>query len=559
MSDTKYLAGLYLRLSKDDERAGESVSIENQRLLLTNYVQEKGWEIKDTYIDDGWSGTTMNRPAFQRMMRDVEDKRINLIVVKDLSRVGRNYIEVGRLTEETLPMLGCRFIALNDSVDSMLGDNDMMVYRNLFNEFYSKDTSKKVRAVKQACMRQGKFLGTYAPLGYTKDPADKHRLIIDEETAYIVRRIYQMRCSGMGYIAISYALNNDGVPSARDVWYNKAGRKKPKQQNNYWRDTTVRNILCNEVYIGHMVQGKSGTISYKNRKQIGKPEDSWVRVENTHKPLITKEEWDTVRAMEDSKFKTRPDSEGEVSIFAGVLKCADCGHALRKHLARWKRSDGSVGQSTRYICSLYNNAGKSTCSSHIVHEDALIELISADIREHAKLVAYNEDRVLATVLNMKNTENKTHLASYQRELKVAEERLHQLDNTLATLYEDRVNGVVTEAIFKNLASKYEGERAEKSKTATILSDKVLKCRKEFGNADTWLQTIRKYTEMETLTSSILLELIESIEVFEAEGRGRNKVCHIRVNYRFIGHIGDAVLSANSGFIAKGAEAYVEAV
>ena len=156
MSDTKYLAGLYLRLSKDDERAGESVSIENQRLLLTQYVQEKGWEIKETYIDDGWSGTTMQRPAFQRMMCDAEDKRINLIIVKDLSRLGRNYIEVGRLTEETLPRLGCRFVALNDSVDSMLGDNDMMVYRNLFNEFYSKDTSKKVRAVKQSCMRQGK-------------------------------------------------------------------------------------------------------------------------------------------------------------------------------------------------------------------------------------------------------------------------------------------------------------------------------------------------------------------------------------------------------------------
>jgi len=560
MSSVKYSAGLYMRLSKEDERSGESVSIENQRLLLTKYAEDRGFDISETYIDDGFSGTTMQRPAFQRMMQDVEDKRINLILVKDLSRIGRNYLEVGRLTEETLPRLGCHFVALNDSVDSMLGDNDMMVYRNLFNEFYSKDTSKKVRAVKQACMRQGKFLGTYAPLGYTKDPMDKHRLIIDEETAPIVRRIFQLRCSGMGHCAISYALNEDGVPSSREIWYSKQGRKKPTQQRNYWMETTVKNILCNEAYIGNMVQGKSGTVSYKNRKQIGKPEESWIRVENTHEPLISKEEWDIVRTMENSGFKPRADSGGDFSIFAGVLKCADCGYVLRKHLARWKRKDGTIGQSNRYICSLYNNAGKTACSSHIVHEDALIELISADIREHAKLANYNEERVLQTVLNIKNSENKTYLATYQRELKSAEVRLQQLGNTLATLYEDKVNGVVTEAIFKNLAAKYEAERAEKSTLVSVLSDKVAKCQKDFGNADAWLQSISKYMEMETLTTGILLELIDSIEVFEAEGCGRKKVCQIRINYRFIGHIGDALLDTNgSENKTEGVDAYVKAV
>ena len=557
MSDTKYLAGLYLRLSKDDERAGESVSIENQRLLLTNYAQEKGWEIREIYIDDGWSGTTMNRPAFQRMMRDAEDRLINLVIVKDLSRLGRNYIEVGRLTEETLPRLGCRFVALNDSVDSMLGDNDMMVYRNLFNEFYSKDTSKKVRAVKQACMKQGKYLGTYAPIGYKKDPLNKHRLIIDDETAPVVRRIYQMRCSGMGYMAIAYALNEDGVTSARDTWYNSRGRKKPNPKQNFWTERTVKGILSNEVYIGNMVQGKNGTVSYKNRKQISKPEESWVRVENTHEPIICREGWDVVRNMEKSKYKPRTDAVGEHSLFTGVLKCADCGHTLRKSKARWKRNDGTVGESIRYICSLYNNAGKTACTAHIVHEDALMELISAEIKEHAKLIVYDEARVLNSVMSIKNSENKTYLATYQRELKSVEDRLAQLDNTLATLYEDRVNSVVTEAVFKNLAAKYETERSEKSNMVTILSEKVAKCQKDFGDAGAWLQTIRKYAEFETLTTGILLELIDSIEVYETEGLSRHKVCHIRVNYRFVGHIGDAVL--NTEQTAEGADDYDEAV
>ena len=310
MSDKKYTAGLYLRLSKDDERAGESVSISNQRLLLTKYAEEKGWEVGDIYIDDGWSGTNFNRPAFQRMMQDIQDKKINLVIVKDLSRLGRNYLEVGRLTEQTLPKLGCRFVALNDSVDSMLGDNDMMVYRNLFNEFYSKDTSKKVRAVKQACMKQGKYLGTYAPLGYMKDPLNKHHLIVEEEGAAIIRNIFKLRCAGMGHLAIAYKLNRENVPSPRDICYSKLGRVNPSKQNMIWSMATVRSILCSEVYIGNMVQGKHSTVSYKNRTVVNKPEETWVRVENTHEPIIDRDVWETVRAMESTKYKPRPDADG---------------------------------------------------------------------------------------------------------------------------------------------------------------------------------------------------------------------------------------------------------
>ena len=533
-------------------------------------------------IDDGWSGTTMNRPAFQRMMRDVEDKIINLIVVKDLSRLGRNYIEVGRLTEETLPMLGCRFVALNDSVDSMLGDNDMMVYRNLFNEFYSKDTSKKVRAVKQACMRQGKYMGTFAPLGYIKNPANKHHLLIDEENAPLIRRIFQMRCSGMGQVAIAYALNEENIPSPHDICYGKRGQTNAGKPNKIWTQSTINRILANEVYIGHMVQGKQSTVSYKNRRIVKKAEEEWVRVDNTHEPIISMDIWDIVREMEISRFKPRPNTDGEHSIFGGIIYCADCGFKMRRSRVNWKKKDGSITSRVRFVCGKYASGGKSTCSAHIIYEEPLMELISAEIREHAKLAAFNPDYVMEMVLNAKNRENKTYLATYQRELKNAQERLAQLDNTLATLYEDRVSGVVTETIFKSLAGKYETEREGKSEMVAVLTEKIAKCQKDFGDVNAWLRSISKYTEMESLTASILLDLVERIEIFETasgvrvgkDKSGVNKVCHISVKYRFIGNIGtddtafaedqpdysmQNVITDESSIISKGATDYAEAI
>lgn len=227
-----YSVGIYVRLSKDDERTGESISIENQKLLLTKYVEEQGWELREIFVDDGYSGTNFNRPSFQRMLHYAKNKTINLIIVKDMSRLGRNYIEVGRLTDEILPELGCRLIALNDSVDTFAGDNDMLVYRNLFNEFYSRDTSKKVRTVKKACAESGKYLGTYAPYGYQKSPDNKHVLIPDEELAPIVQKIFKLRCQGKGFRAIASLLNEERVPSPKEVYYRRKGTESPCNDNH---------------------------------------------------------------------------------------------------------------------------------------------------------------------------------------------------------------------------------------------------------------------------------------------------------------------------------------
>lgn len=327
MIDKTYDVGIYCRLSNDDERDGESVSIENQKLLLQNYVRQRGWNEVDVYIDDGYSGTNFNRPGVQRLIEDAKAKRINLILVKDLSRFGRNYIEFGQYTDYLFPSIGCRFIALNNGIDTMSdnGSTDVMCFLNLFNEFYSRDTSKKVKAVKKACAENGKFMGTYPAYGYKRDPEDKHHLVIDEDTAPIVRRIFAMRASGMGFHAIAVILNEEGIQSPGTLYYQRKGQNDPRRVNHRWADATVKNLIRNEVYIGNMVQGKTGTMSYKSRKLISKPEDEWIRVEGTHEAIISQEVWDTVVSIDQKRVRKKKTSDGYKSIFTGLIYCADCG------------------------------------------------------------------------------------------------------------------------------------------------------------------------------------------------------------------------------------------
>jgi DNA invertase Pin-like site-specific DNA recombinase len=534
-----YRVGMYLRLSKDDLRAGESASIENQRILLTKHIDEKGWKLEDSYIDDGWSGTNFQRPAFQRMMQDVQNKRINLLLVKDLSRIGRNYLEVGRLTEETLPALGCRFIALNDSVDTQFDDNDMAVYRNLFNEFYSKDTSKKVRAVKKSLMERGLFLGTYAPFGYMKDPKDKHRLIIDNETAPIVRRMFQMRASGHSFRSIATTFNAERVTPPRDMYYNRKGTQSTYKTNNLWSDTCVKVILRNEVYIGHMVQGKRCSQSYKTHKLVPKPEEQWIRVRNTHEPLIALEVWETAYKLDKGQFKPRKLANGERNMFVGLLKCGDCGFNMKLCRDSKKKKDGSVTERISFICGNYARSGKTACTVHTIYENVLTELLLTTIRNHAKLVTYDEKRVTDNILQTKNQESVVILSTCKSELRNFENRLTQLEGIMKTLYEDRISGIVTDGVFKTLMTKYEHERAEKSEAIEIAKQRITQCERERNDVDAWTKTIRKYTNIETLSADILIELIDRIEIFGSQIIDGKRVCRIKIVYRFVGDISTA--------------------
>lgn len=527
-----YTAGLYLRLSKDDVLGGESGSIENQRIILSRYADEHGWCIRECYIDDGWSGTNFRRPAFERMLLDAKAGLINLIITKDLSRIGRSYIEVGRLTEETLPALGVRFIALSDGVDSLQEINEIAVYRNIFNELASKEISRKARLGKQACMAYGKFIGTYAPLGYKRDPTNKYRFVLDWETVPLVRHIFNMRAGGQGYRSIAVALNEERIPSPRDLHYMRAGIKNPHIGNNLWNASTIKSILKNEVYIGHMVQGKSGTISYKDHSIKAKSKDDWIRVENTHEPLIDLDTWAVVRRLDDTIYYPRKTVDGERSMFVGLIKCGDCGSAMKLNSGTKHRTDGTTYHQPYFICGNYARSGKSACSIHSVSVLALIEIITQEIRQHLHRRPCSEQRVLDIISHKQAALIDAYSACWQREHNVAKSRLSQLDTILQKLFENHVDGTVPHNIFCSLMERYSHEHERKTAILQSLTDRINQVSHTAFAADDYLGVIQQYINLELLSQNILLALVDSIEVSEGERTGNYRKCHIHIRYKF---------------------------
>lgn len=542
MTEKTYNVGIYCRLSNDDERDGESVSIENQKLLLQRYVLERGWNLYDTYIDDGYSGTNFNRPGVKRLIEDAKAKRINVIIVKDLSRFGRNYIEFGQYTDYLFPSLGCRFIALNNGIDteSQNGSTDVMCFLNLFNEFYSRDTSKKVKAVKKACAESGKFMGTYPSFGYKRDPEDKHHLIIDEETAPIVRRIFAMRASGVPYRKIATTLNEEGIQPPGVRYYQRKGETDPRRTNHLWADATIKSIIRNEVYIGNMVQGKYGTLSYKSRKLINKPKDEWICVEGTHEPIISRDVWDTVVSIDKNGVRKRKTEDGVKSIFAGLVYCADCGFRMRNHVEKFQHKDGEKGRYSSFMCGNYSRSGRSACTAHIVYENALTEIVLQDIREKARYVAYDSENLLNRIIRMKNKEQSSLVISCEQEMKATAARVRELENLMGNLYRDKCSGVVPQTVYQTLMQTYEAERAQKAALLPELERKVKAQLETRHDAARWAEVIRRYTEITELDETILFELVERIEIGETKKMRGIRVRDVKVFYRFVGNVDQAL-------------------
>ena len=543
MAEPTYNVGIYCRLSNDDERQGESVSIENQKLLLQQYVRDRGWNEVDVYVDDGYSGTNFQRPGVQRLIEDAKAKRINIILVKDLSRFGRNYIEFGHYTDYLFPSIGCRFIALNNGIDTGVkdGSNDVMCFLNLFNEFYSRDTSKKVKAVKKACAENGKFMGTHPPLGYKRDPADKHHFLIDEETAPIVRRIFSLRASGVTFRRIATMLNEEGIPSPGAYYYQGKGISDPRRVNHKWAETTVKVLLRNEVYIGNMVQGKSGSLSYKTKKQVSKPKEDWIRVEGTHEPIISREVWDTVVSIDLKKVR-KPDTEGGArSIFVGLVYCADCGFKMQNQVKNftYKRT-GLPGRLSYFMCGNYMRSGKTACTIHTISEDALYQIVLEDIRAKARSATYDRDRLLAQITRMKDREQHSRRASLEQELHLTATRVAELERLMQSLYEDKCTGVVPQSVFQTLMQTYETERAQKAAALPELERNVREQLSQHQNVERWADIIQQYTEITTLDESVLFELVDRIEVGEPQRRGSIRFQDVKVRYRYVGIVDDTV-------------------
>ena len=517
---TTYNAGIYVRLSKDDERAGESLSIENQKLILTKYVAEQGWNIVDIYVDDGYSGTSFDRPAVTRLLEDAKAGKINLIIVKDLSRFGRNYIQVGQYIDYIFPTYNIRFIALNDNVDTANKDTtamDMLPIMNVFNEWHAANTSKKIKAVIEANCKAGKYRTTFAPYGYVKGDDENHLPVVDEPAASVVRRIFQMRSQGISPRHIADTLNNEGVPIASDYLYAKMGKPNPRRTSHLWCAERIRAMLNNPTYLGHLVQMRTTTVSYKNHKNVKKDPSEWIIVENTHEPLVSQEIWDKCREMEASVSQGKKTKTGFVAALSGLMFCADCGEKMR--LGWNNTTNGSKKKPRKYVrhnfnCGRYNRHGKIACKSHYIKMKDMNALVLADIRSMAALVVEDENEARRQFLAHKEKQNAHQTEAEQKRLCEGKARLAELEALIPSIYEDKVLGKIPEAVCVNLLEKYQTEQRALSAEVKALEEKLSAVQKDGQDVEEFIRRLKKYTDVQELTREIALELIEYITVDE---------------------------------------------
>lgn len=513
-----YNVGIYVRLSKDDLRAGESLSIENQKLILTKYVQEQGWNIIDIYVDDGFSGTSFDRPSVIRLLDDAKGGKINLIIVKDLSRFGRNYIQVGQYIDYIFPMHNVRFIALNDNVDTLNQNStamDMMPIMNVFNEWHAANTSKKIKAVIEANAKAGKYRSTFAPYGYIKGDDENSLPVIDPEAAEVIKRIFTLRSQGVTPRHIADILNNEKVMIPSDYLYAKLGKPNPRRTKHLWSGDGIRQMLQNPTYLGHLVQLRTTTVSYKNHKTVKRDEEDMIIVRNTHEPIISQELWDKCREVEASVSQGKKTKQGDTKPLSGLMYCIDCGEKMR--LAWNNTTNGSKKKPRKYLrhnynCGTYNRFGKKACNSHYIKMKDIDALVLADIRSMAALVIDDENSVRQQFLSKKEQLNSRQTAEEHKHLREGKFRLNELETLIPSIYEDKVLGKIPEDVCVKLLEKYQAEQKTLSAEVSKLEEKLNAVKQDEHDVEEFIRRLKKYTDVQELTREMCLELIEYITV-----------------------------------------------
>lgn len=507
MKQKKYIAGLYFRLSQEDERQGESASIDNQRTILRKYAEERGFEIHGEYIDDGISGTTFQRPEVQRLLDDAKTGVINTIIVKDLSRFGRNYIEVGQYIDYVFPAFGIRFIAIQDNVDTENRDSgtmEMMPIMNVFNEWHAANTSKKIRAVWKAKANEGVFHGKKACYGYIKSTNNKGTFMIDEEVAPIVVRIFEMYASGISPKRISEILNEENIPCPGQYAFEKLGHKGKPGDRRLWGQMTIASMLKNMEYIGHMPQLRSTSISYKNHKRYNKDQSEWVIVHNTHPAIISQDLWDKVREREKSVAQGRKTATGYTHPLSGFLFCADCGCKMKLN---------SVGNNKyAFNCGDHMRFGKAICFSHHISAKTLEKIILDDIREMAHRIVLDEKTIREEFIHHNAELADTTIKKTQKELQAKQKRTEELSRLMQLAYEDRLKGKMPEDICISFIQKYSEEQKRLETEISTLETKLTEANNTKQSADDFIRNIKKYLEAPELTREMCYELLERVVV-----------------------------------------------
>ena len=530
---TIYNAGIYVRLSQEDMRAGESLSIEHQKLILTKYVREQGWNLVDTYVDDGFSGTDFNRPSVQRLLSDAQTGRINLIICKDLSRFGRNYIEVGQYIDYIFPLHNIRFIALNDNVDTANRDSnamEMMPVINLFNEWHASSTSKKIKAVNLANAKAGKYTCANAAYGYTKADDEKHTPIIDPEAAEVVRRIFKLRSQGMSPRAIGDQLNAENIPIPSDYRCQKKGIVNTKYTRHLWTQVQIRQILDNPIYLGKLAMMRVTSVSYKNHKKVRKDPSEWVVTEDTHEAIISQELWDKVREAEKAVSHGKRDGKGVTQPLSGMLFCPDCGYKMKAAGRKRTLKSGELIRECYYNCSSYVLHGKELCSTHYISQKQIESVIIADIRSMAELVVKDEQTARAAFLSKKEQQTSRQSKADIKKLNDSKHRLAELENLMQSVYEDKVMGKIPEHICVSFLEKYEAEQQELRAVIADLEERLSAEKQDREDVEEFIRRLKKYVDVQTLTRELGLELIEYVTV---GAYTPNEPREINIYYKFL--------------------------
>ena len=524
-------AFLYERLSRDDNLEGESYSIGNQKKLLTKVAKEKGYTNLVHFMDDGISGVTMDRPGFVDMIRQLEEGRAAAVFVKDLSRLGRNYIEVGRLTEEFFPEHDIRLVAVSDNIDTAEGENELAPIRNLFNEWYARDISKKRRISNKIKGNAGEPMGQ-PPYGYMKDPDNPKHWIVDDEAAQVVKRIYSMTLDGLGTEQIAAQLERDGILTPRAYWLQK-GVKRPGKGKQLpptrWNSSTVTKILSLQEYCGDILNFKTYSKSYKNKKRIDNDRENWVVFKDVHEPIIDRAVWEQIQQKRGTRRRRRT-GDGEKNMFSGLLVCADCGNNLHYHF-----NQGNP-EIKYFNCSNYKGNRGTCTSTHYVRVDFLEQVVLGEIKRLTKFASHYEEDFVKTVMGSFGQSVALDRKLKEKELAALQARDEELDGLFERIYEDNVSGKLSDDRFAKMSRRYEEEQKEVSEKIKTLRSEIDKLSSKAVTADMFISTVRKYTRTKALTPRMLNELIDRIEVYQAEKIDGEWVQHLTIHYNCVGAI-----------------------
>ena len=537
MSNQDKITAIYSRLSQEDMNIGESDSIINQKNILTKYAQENGFTNIREFVDDGYSGVSFNRPGFQELLKLIEEGKVGVLITKDLSRLGRNYIEVGNYTEFVFPRYGVRYIAINDNYDSFFKDgNELAPFKNLFNEWFARDTSKKIRAVLKAKAERGERIGTTVPYGYQRDPDCQGHLLENEETAPVVKMIFSLCAEGKGPCVIANILREKQILKPAMYRYQKEGKYGTVTDTDMpyeWQAQTIAKILDNEVYLGHTINCRTEVVSFKDKRTRKRPKEEQIRIENTHEAIIDQETWETVRKVREGK--RRRNSMGEVDKYSGLLYCADCGSKLY-----FVRGTTIEPEKFNFICSRYRkHLGEEKCTPHMIRETVLDEIVLEEINKTLYYARTKTQEFAAYISKKSSLQLRKEINLKSTELAQSQKRVNELKSLFKRLYEDSVLGRISDEQFRTLSAEYMDEQKLLEAKRPELDADIEQLKENSTNVQKFFDVAKKYTDIRELTPDVLRTFISKIVIHERKKKhDKNALQQIDIYFRYIGSMAE---------------------